>query len=527
MRRKPVVLVFLSAVMLGVCMPACAGDISKGDKPPNILVACQEDSPAVELGQGLMAGEATATSVILQARLTRRKDLDQGYLPGQAGIGWFEIDTDPQFQAPRTSGQIMALPDKDFILKHQFSDLEPGTDYYYRLRYGTDENNGRYSDTATFRTLPGAGSHADVSFVAVTGMNYYHFTFGKYERTAAYAGEDRDLGYPALSAIKAIGPDYFIGTGDNVYFDHPNTRNFERAVQEGKDPHPGYFDGREVTDEAGMRRKYHLQFAQPRFRDLFAGLATYWEKDDHDYRINDSDPFTDFPISHELGISNFKEQLPVTPPSNPEALTYRTHRMNKDLQIWLLEGRDYRSANNMPDGPDKTLWGEEQLKWLKSTLQDSDATFRIIVSPTPLVGPDDAYKTDNHVNHDGFRHEGDAFHTWLRDSGLIDNNLYLVCGDRHWQYHALHPSGVEEFSTGALVDNNSRAGRLPGDPKSTDPDGLIRQFYVQGTAAEASGGFLHVSVRRNGGLPTATFGFYDENGVLLYEAVKSAKQPTP
>ena len=84
---------------------------------------------------------------------------------------------------------------------------------------------------------------------------------------------------------------------------------------------------------------------QPRFQDLFAEVGTYWEKDDHDYRLNDADPFTDFPISHELGISSFKEQLPITDPKDKNALTYRTYRMNKDVQIWMLEGRDYRSAN--------------------------------------------------------------------------------------------------------------------------------------------------------------------------------------
>ena len=113
------------------------------------------------------------------------------------------------------------------------------------------------------------------------------------------------------------------------------------------------------------------------------------------------------------------------------------------------------------------------------------------------------------------------FHAWLKDSGLVDNNVYIVCGDRHWQYHAQHPDGIEEFSTGALVDNNSRAGRLAGDPKSTDPDALIQQFYIQGTPEEASGGFLHVSVSRDSGKPTATFSFYDDNGVLLYEELKT------
>ena len=489
-----------------------------------LLASCKPGPTPVSLGQGLMAGEATATSVILQARLTRGQELVDGDLPGVSGTGIYEIDSDPQFATPFRSERLTATPKSDFILKYKFKGLQPGTTYYYRLRYGAGQETSLTSVISAFQTLPGEHSHEEVSFVAVTGMNYYHHHFGNYESSRAYAGADKALGYPALAAIKAIGPDYFIGTGDNVYFDHPNTKNFERATEEGRNPDPGLHGGAAVTDEAGMRRKYHQQFVQPRFKDLFSGLATYWEKDDHDYRDNDSDPYSDFPISHELGIRNFREQLPVTDPSDPGAVTYRTHRMNHDLQIWLLEGRDYRSPNDMQDGPQKTLWGTQQLDWLKSTLLESDATFKIIVSPTPLVGPDDAYKSDNHVNHQGFRHEGDTFQSWLKENGFIDNNLYVVCGDRHWQYHARHPGGLEEFSTGALVDNNSRAGRLAGDPKSTDPEGQIRQFYIQGTPAEASGGFLHVSVGRATGEPAAIFRFYDEHGALLYETSSMTKQ---
>ena len=174
----------------------------------------------------------------------------------------------------------------------------------------------------------------------------------------------------------------------------------------------------------------------------------------------------------------------------------------------------------MQDGPDKTLLGTEQLNWLKETLMESDASFKLIISPTPMVGPDDAYKRDNHVNHNGFRYEGEAIFNWLVDNGFLNKNLYIICGDRHWQYHAMHPSGIEEFSTGALVDNNSRPGRLAGDPNSTDPAGLIRQFYIQGDVQSASGGFLLVTVEREGNIPTASFQYYDEKGNLLYKTKK-------
>ena len=92
--------------------------------------------------------------------------------------------------------------------------------------------------------------------------------------------------------------------------------------------------------------------------------------------------------------------------------------------------------------------------------------------------------------------------------------FYTVCGDRHWQYHARHPLGVEEFSCGALVDSNSRLGRKPGDPQSTDPEATIKQFYTQ---KFRSGGFLRVVVTANG---KARFEFYDENGKELYSVQK-------
>ncbi|MEM9325853.1 MAG: alkaline phosphatase D family protein [Bacteroidota bacterium] len=486
------------------------------------LISCaQEDRPAMYLGQGTMSGEITSTSVLLQSRLTMTDTLIDGDVPGIVGVGQFEVSPSDSFQDPTTSGWLNATAENDFILKTKISGLESGTQYYYRLRFGTESaQSNAVSPVGTFKTLPGAKSTEKVSFVVVTGMNHYHFHYGQYNRNQAYTGNDKHLGYPALASILKLRPDYFIGTGDNVYFDHPNQRGFERAKERGNDPHPGGYGGKEVVDETGMRRKYHEQFYQPRYIELFRSVGTYWEKDDHDYRFNDADPYQELDISHELGIKNFREQLPVVDPNDPSAVTYRTHRMSAHLQVWFLEGRDYRSANQKEDGPDKTLLGREQLAWLQETLLASEATFKIIVSPTPMVGPDDAYKTDNHVNHDGFRHEGEAIFQWWKDNGFLKKNLYIICGDRHWQYHAMHPSGFEEFSTGALVDNNSRAGRLAGDPKSTDPDALIEQFYVQGDRESASGGFLLFSVEQRAGRPTASFQFFDEKGVLLYEAKK-------
>ena len=115
----------------------------------------------------------------------------------------------------------------------------------------------------------------------------------------------------------------------------------------------------------------------------------------------------------------------------------------------------YRSNNKDKDGPNKSIWGKEQKEWLKNTLLASNATFKVLVSPTPMIGPDDAYKIDNHCNTDGFLYERDEFFKWVKDKGLDKKGFYLVCGDRHWQYHSVSKEGIEEFSCGALIDANA------------------------------------------------------------------------
>jgi len=452
--------------------------------------------------QGTMAGEVTAESAILQTRLTGQGLGFDGDIPGAPGVGCFEIARSAEFtRAVRTPWQT-AAPANDFIVKALVTDLAPGTTYAYRALYGTDAASARPGPTCELTTLPGADASARTSFVVVTGMNYDPFHLGTDRPKArVYTGADKLLGYPALAAILDARPDFFIATGDNVYYDRP-AKPGARTVAE-------------------MRRKWHEQLVQRRFRDLFARVPTYWEKDDHDHRFNDCDTSGDRAPASDLGIRIFREQVPVVAPGEPDAVTYRTHRVSRELQIWLLEGRDYRSPNAMPDGPEKTLWGAEQRAWLERTLAASDATFKLVISPTPLVGPDDAYKQDNHTNPKGFRHEGRAFLEWAATAGL-QRELFFLCGDRHWQYHSIDPTGFEEFSCGALVDANARLGRKPGDPKSTDPDGLIEQPYV---SQPASGGFLRVVIEPGDAdaPPSVTFEFHDEHGTLLHSVRRTAR----
>lgn len=475
------------------------------------------EAPSLHTGQGIMVGEVTSESAVVQVRLTVTDQLADGDVAGASGVVRFQVQPVETQKykhiRPIRSRSIPATPERDYISRQVFTRLHPGVEYRVITWIGPDKDNLVDGPTATFRTLPGMQSAENVSFVVVTGMNYakfhgdkridrkIHLAHNNTELPAPYAKPDKHLGYPALNTIRQLRPNFFVGTGDNVYYDTPKEPRAQTVPE--------------------LRQKWHEQFAQPRYRDLFAVVPTYWMIDDHDYRIDDGDNTGDHLPSPETGRRMMLEQLPVAASDDTDAKTYRTHRVNKHLQIWFPENRMYRSPNAMKDGPDKSIWGKEQRKWLQTTLAESDATFKVLVSPNPMIGPDDARKFDNHTNFGGFRHERDSFFAWLKEAGISSDEFFLVCGDRHWQYHSVHPTGYEEFSCGALVDANSRPGRKPGDEKSTDPKGLIKQLYSQ---KKPSGGFLQVqSYVADESSPKLAFRFFDENGVVLHTETKTAK----
>lgn len=470
-----------------------------------ILGAGVTSAEPVYHAQGEMAGEVTATTVLLQSRLTALPGPvlnNEGDVPGAAGIARFEYSPASTFEPALQTEWQTAAPERDFIVRAQITKLQPGTVYFYRLVFGPDQQRLQVGPVRRFQTLPAADSSRPVAFCMGSCMNYHSFMVGKSNGGGPVTAteEDKRLGYRVFAAMSELQPDFFIGAGDIVYYDHPRDTA--------------------ATTLPALRRKWHEQFRFPRLIEFLGHTPAFWLKDDHDFRYDDADLAGTRLPAPDLGIDLFREQMPILPAGDRESPTYRTHRVNQHLQIWLVEGRDFRSPNRMPDGPDKSIWGAEQRAWLEQTLKDSDATFKILVSPTPMVGPDRNSKVDNHANLAGFKHEADSFFAWAKAEQI--GPLFLFCGDRHWQYHSIHPLGFEEFSVGALNDENAIAGVRPGGRNSTDPDGLVRQPYLY---KEPTGGFLYVRQQpADDGTPQLILEHRDDHGTILNTVTKSASQ---
>lgn len=459
----------------------------------------------------LLAGEPGSESILLQARFASAEPLPGDFnapSPGAPGRGRFEISRRADFAGATVTPWIDVDEARDHIIRFEATGLAPATRYFYRAQF--EDSSGRRSvsgRSARFRTLPGPASRASVSFAVISCMSYELFyglgkaiTRGDWSTPAS--GEARRRGYPAMDVLSKASIDFQIATGDTVYYDHPNSDHsyWAKSIPE-------------------MRQKWHRQFSLPAVREALAASATYFMKDDHDFRYDDSDNSGSVPPSPADGRKVFLEQAPVLA---GQGRTYRTIRINRYLQIWLLEGRDYRSDNAEPDTEAKTIWGAEQRQWLEQGLLASDADFKLVISPTPIVGPDDARKSDNQTSAKGFQVEGIGFLEFLRSHGLTEST-FIVNGDRHWKYHSVHPTGVEEFSCGTVHRQNSRPGVAPGNPQGTDPKATIRQPYLQPVP---DGGFIQIDIEPDANDERATMlvRFWSEDGRLQYAVRRFGKR---
>jgi len=473
-----------------------------------VTLACTFTSP-VEAGRvyqanGIKIGEVTQTQAIIWTRLTQNPEirwegipwlqLDRKKTQGDAGRPEYDYSksqipkghTLDQMEhiVPGTAGRTRVIywaqdnenvkestpwtdvdPARDFTHQFVLKNLKPDTEYVLivqgRAKGAADsssEVNGR------FRTAPLPGDPAKVVFTVVTGQGFHR-------------RDDEKNGHKIYPLMQALEPSFFAHTGDIVYYDKP--RPMAHSIELA-------------------RLKWNRMYALPFQRAFHKVVPSYFIKDDHDTWQNDCWPtmsnrkMGDFTFEQGLGV--FLEQVPMG------ARTHRTVRWGKDLQVWMVEGRDYRSPNTMPDGPDKTIWGAEQIAWFKRTVRQSDAAFRVLISPTPLVGPDRENKKDNHSNAN-FKHEGDMLRKFISSQ----KNMVVVCGDRHWQYVTVDDStGLREYSTGPT--SNVHAGGFRKEYRGPE------HRYLN-----IVGGFLSGTVERINGKPTLTFRHHSVDGKVLNE----------
>ena len=389
----------------------------------------------------------------------------QHSVPGAPGRVRLRYADNVNFFNPVESEWFEVSAEDDYTHHFKLDGLKPATIYYVETE--TSDAAGAVLHkplNARFETAPPENEYAAVTFTVVTGQsNHDH---------------DHPDGFKIYPSMLELAPNFIVPTGDTVYYDS---------------------DAPLATSIDLARFHWHRMYSFPTILEFHLSVPGYWEKDDHDSYHNDNWPGMSRwymgTFSWEQGLKVYSEQAPMS------ELPYRTFRWGKGLQVWVVEGRDFRSPNTMEDGPGKSIWGETQKSWLKQTLLESNADWKVLVSPTPIVGPDRSNKNDNHANK-GFTREGDEMRQWFAEN--LPDNFFIACGDRHWQYHSVHPAtGVQEFSSGPATDEH--AGGSPGE------DGDYHRFH------RVAGGFLSITAEKVSDKSKIAFRFHDVDGNVVYE----------
>lgn len=468
-----------------------------------VISGCKESPSGPYFGNGLHNGWADQNSIVIWTRLTGNPEMNRVgpkfIVPSAAEVKRLDKGANPdsiykaqipegftldqmEGACPGMEGEVNMVyyplrapenkietgwstvdPDKNFTQQWKLGGLSPDTKYIVEISSRKiGKTNIASTISGAFRTPPDLATESDLNFCIVTCHDYPR-------------RDDSINGHKIYKSMIQMLPDFFVHTGDIEYYDKP-----------------GPFA---LTEEL-MRFKWDRIFALPYQRDFYKQVTTYFMKDDHDVLRDDAYPGLKYgTVSWARGLDIFdKEQFP----SND--LPYKTIRWGKDLQIWITEGRNYRSKNTDPDGPGKTIWGKTQKEWLFRTMKESDATFKLLISPDPILGPDRDNKKDNYSNK-VFKYEGDEIRSFLQQF----DNVFICNGDRHWQYVTNIPgTSLWEFSTGAGSDTHAE-GWVVGDVR---PEHRFLRI---------KGGFLRGTVAHTGDKVSLTFQHYDVDGNVVHE----------
>ncbi|WP_168164224.1 alkaline phosphatase D family protein [Pirellula sp. SH-Sr6A] len=417
------------------------------------------DLPQVEFSQTTPSGQRQQGAILPADSIAGLRFGVPG-VPAEMRVRWKPLGRGTWLASPWQQ----ADESTDYSLLTSLSDLDANTLYEVRTEARVSAKGPVSVHSGQFKTLPLPDERAPLRLAVGTCQEF----------------DDRDgpFGFEAYRTMRKRKTDCFFMAGDVVYYD-----KLARSV-------PLAF--------------YHWQrtYGLPSVVDFHRNIPAYFLKDDHDTYVDDSWPgkrakWTD-DFTFEDGQRIFRTQtgLPDTP--------YRTFRMGRDLQIWMLEGRDFRTPNVAPDSDEKSILGVEQKRWLMETLAESHAKYRVVISPTPIVGPDRESKKDNHSNS-VFATEGKAIRAAL---SKIPGCL-VICGDRHWQYHSIDPeTGLQEFSVGPI------SNRHAGGWKKEDFRPDFHQFL------RVAGGYLELELTYAADTPSLHIRHLDPFGATVHDVAR-------
>jgi alkaline phosphatase D len=266
--------------------------------------------------------------------------------------------------------------------------LTPDTVYQYRVLI--DEQPHTFSYATEFRTAPGPQSPLrDYSFA--TGSCFFVNDAAMNFFNVKYAG-----GFEIFSGVAAQKPELMLWTGDNVYMAPYDLGNIY-----------------------SMNRRYMTTRAVPETFPVLAGMANFATWDDHDFGPNNADG--SFPRKQE-SLQLFQTYWPNPGYGTPQTPGVFSKIRWGDVEFFLTDNRFHRQ-DKLGGMKEKAFLGQAQLKWLQEALSASTATFKIVVTGSPVLNE---FYDESYIH---YLYEYRQLMTFLQESRLP--GVFLLSGDRH------------------------------------------------------------------------------------------------
>ena len=282
------------------------------------------------------------------------------------GEGPLRMEYGPAGASPTGRASLTLAHSQDFTGKILLTGLRPATRYAYRVEAGGATAGGE------FVTAPAADDPAPVTFLWSGDLGGSGFC------------RRQDKGYRIFATMARHRPDFFLFVGDTIYAD-------QRCRVPESVPGSDFL----ARSLRGFRAKYRYSRTDPAVHAFLrtTSVSAIW--DDHEV-VNDfagpSEPLM------PVGRQAFLEYWPIqSAPGDPTRL-YREVRWGRLVDLFILDTRQYRSPNAMPDGPGKTMLGVAQRDWLLEGLRGSDAVWKVVVSSVSLSIPTGREARDSWAN---------------------------------------------------------------------------------------------------------------------------------
>jgi alkaline phosphatase D len=378
--------------------------------------------------------------------------------------------------------------DADHTARVELAGLVGGGTFIYRwtARAGDDAEVAR--GEGRFAVPPQAGDARPVTFAFSGDLGGQNVC------------RDRDRGYPIFERLEKLELGFFIGLGDMIYADNPCLA----TGAHGNAQIPG-LAVRAVNLEE-MRRAWRYNRADPGLSRLLARTGYFAVWDDHEIENN-------FGPSErgglfDTGLRAFREHNPV-----PARRLYRSVRWGRDLELFFLDLRSFRSPNTAADDAKKTMLGAEQKAWLLAALPASSATHKVVISSVPIAVAtgDETIGIDSWV---GFEHELAGLFGKLAERGVTE--LTFLTTDVHFATaHRYRPLADVSLVVHEIIVGPMSAGLFP--KRELDPTFSPERLFFHGPASE------DVKLTFDEALAYMTVGIVEVDGPSMAIRVENAR----